>query len=433
MRQRIAALPSPWSMAGVCARVPWCNEGASYLAINWLRRFQLGDYPREGLKADDTWPWRPAAFLFGCLTAALFVAAFWLPPKGDEILVYETVLRESIRAWPGANTWEVHYGISPLYLWAVGGLGTLIHLPPVTVGRLVSLAFYSLALVGCFRGGSLRYPGVGLILIHPFLLTYAVRANPYVPALGVLWAGIRWLPRTTGWLAFTSAVSSNLQNLLLPATGTLGLLLRTRLSQRIAGAAVLTAAALGGIVVNWLFYGGRFPAAFIASHWYEPYRHFSGFNIEYVALGFGCCGFLVAVVGNRPVALRLATPLALLGMVVALATIHAELPAGPLASAAHRLGRYAVPVYTLGIGLGWAGLARAGTGALALIVGSLVAVLEICTLPWIFERYAWFAVIPVLIVWLGTGDQQPRWSRLYGLYAGSMVILGALYLRFGSL
>jgi hypothetical protein len=93
-------------------------------------------------------------------------------------------------------------------------------------------------------------------------------------------------------------------------------------------------------------------------------------------------------------------------------------------------GAHAIVALILGVGV--AALVMYCHRETGLLIFLFTAALSIVTLPWIYERYAWFVLLPILLVWYSQAAVlTSRWGTLFCIAV--CLPLYALYTYFGSL
>jgi hypothetical protein len=341
------------------------------------------------------------------LATSILSALLLQSPRGDEIDVYLPVVHASTNVWPDFNLFEVAYGISPLWTWAVGGLAAL-GLSELLAGRLLAFLGWAGCIFLCRREDAPLDLRLAALLAHPVLVVYAARAHPLWPGMFFLLLATRgalYLPLRVAlcWAAVT------VQNFLLAAVGTLGLLTGKGHLERMRWAFIMSLAGLLGILFNWALYGGQYPAAFVASKYYEPYRNFSGFTIGYLPLTLGLGGWLALILarGRAHWSMSIAAGI---GSALVLVSVAHAVPLGPIFNHAAIFGDWAISLVAIMVGLGFAGWMLLDRPRWQIVLGILLGAVSISTLPFYYERYAWFISAPILAVWATqkTIDEAPR-------------------------
>jgi branched-subunit amino acid transport protein len=341
---------------------------------------------------------------FTCLDAVL-VAAFGLviaclilqTPRGDEPLIYEAVIKASIKAFPSLNTTEVAYGVSPLWTWTTGLIGAS-GCSPVIAGRIVSL----LGWLGCglLLGGRRLVLASSLCWLHPLLLVFAARCHPFWLGMACLLAAAR-VPNVL-LRHLLGAAAASIQPFLIPAVVAVGLLPRARsaLVRLIAGATMGLVAVLG-MLSNWVLYGGQYPAAFKQTGHLAAYLTFDGFNEVYFALVAAGAGLMLWLIDRpRPSVQSLIVSLSAVAAIALGTGFTGGISKGPVASIAHHCGTAGqLWVWTLAMAAGGMGLSRLQLRRdwpLALCL--MLAAIALSRLPFTYERYMWFSVVAIVAV-----------------------------------
>jgi hypothetical protein len=339
----------------------------------------------------------------------------------------------------------VQYGISPIYLWLSGGVGHLLHLPPHLAGRLISVSGWIASAFVCFSRRRLVRPVALLALLNPIVLVYAMRAHPYTLALAVLWVG--WLSsgvraRSRIIVAF---IATNLHNFMLPVIGMGALIMFLRGDEtqsrggnasawvrRLALPTMIGLAGVLGVVASWILYGGMFPKSFQSNPFYQTYRTMRAFAPGYVPLVAGFAGLLLLVFGEGRIRWRVAGAWGAAGMIVAAFTLTGQPPIGPLFNTVGSVAHAALAPLGLVIGALSMGLGRRQEGSLETIAALGVLAVELFTIPYLYERYVWFGVVPIVMLW-STLQAPSRPRAIHAWYATAAVAGALVYLRFGSL
>ena len=141
---------------------------------------------------------------------------------------------------------------------------------------------------------------------------------------------------------------------------------------------------------------------------------------------------MLLCLGDGRIALRPAIGYAVAGIAVAMATLPRNRPVGPLFDTAVHAGHGVPRLMAIAVGALAIGLARqqqrpwetrAGLAALALQLGAV---------PFLYERYAWFGIVPLMMVW-STVQRPARPRAIHALYAAANLAGALVYLRYGSL
>lgn len=352
-----------------------------------------------------------------------------LPPRGDEINVYLPVAYQSTRQWPYINLIDVAYGVSPIYTWLLGAFGKLPVVPYIA-GRLLSCLCWLLAIRLCFPKGEIRFAEL-LLLLNPYVLIFACRLHPYT--LGLLILSIALLLecgiKTKTLFAF---LASNVQNFCAVSAVSMGLYASGGMGQRTRQVFLLSLAAAIGILFNWGLYGGRYPRNFIESSEYAPYLKFDGVTEGYFVLVPAFAGLYLFLFGNRRGNIRRSAGLGLVTLALASACLPA-LPLGPFSTALSKLFPNPNVTYPILVALSSVGLLRANRDCISLGLSLFLVAVSLSTLPYFYERYAWFALVPVLMVWARTSlsNWQPSRSQ-FTVYITIVAAFMVAYTAAGS-
>ena len=339
----------------------------------------------------------------------------WLPAKGDEPGVYLPVILASIDAWPSLNLTTVSYGISPLWTWLVGLLGQIF--PPLVAGRLVSMMSWlgSVLLFVQARGGvkgvaRCEYLWLECVALFfmPVSFVFTMRSHPFWLGVLLLLFAFHILRKSLGGFAIALAAAVSAQTFLVFA-GMVGFARSIPEILRMKSSVLLACMAVSvGIVGGWLLYGGRYPADFMASQYYAPYLTFDGFTEGYIPLQLGLFGWTsLLFIRAKFQSTGVSSSLRLL-LVVAMFGLFVPTPVGPIFTAFGKFG-------TLGI---WTGKALIAAGTYWIFrhgwqfAGVAVfSALALATLPFFYERYAWFVINAMFIVRLSI-DSDTRLRSL---------------------
>ncbi len=332
---------------------------------------------------------------------ALVVVAFNTPPKGDEKRGYIEPFTRAVEVWPRLNTTEVHHGLSPLYLWVTGGLGRLPG-GPIPWARIVSLLCFVPIVLTCLYTKEANGRLALLALFNPFVVFYAVRGHPIMPAMLFLWLG---------WLNARRR----------PALGYAGILAAAHLQIYLGAAALFWAFAFGesrkekitifcraamwallGICLNWWLIGGIYSESFYRSLQYQREHLYGSPSLGLLLLAPVCWGGTCWLLGCRA---KTSIPMLLLGLAagaIAALLLHAtRIPTGTIQAITDRFGSAGPLLWGLTVLALAAGLARWPRSFWQLAVGSLPAVLFFSSLPFLYERLVWFACYAPAVLWAG--------------------------------
>jgi hypothetical protein len=355
-----------------------------------------------------------------------------LPAKGDEPGVYLPVILASIEAWPSLNLATVSYGISPLWTWLTGLLGQVFS--PLVAGRLVSMMSWLGALFLYLRarrgtqdikncdGLSLE---VVILFAMPVSFVFAMRCHPFWLGVLLLLSAFQFLRISVGGFAIALAAAVSAQTFLVFA-GMVGF--ARSIAELLTMKAVVLLACVAvavGIVGGWLLYGGRYPTDFKASEYYAPYLSFDGFTEGYIPLQLGLFGWTSLIFIRAKVQTTI-VPISLLFLLpVTMFALFSLEPVGPIFTA---FGKFGVP----GI---WAGKALIVAGTYWIFrhgwqfAGiAVISALALATLPFFYERYAWFVIIAMFMVRLSTdSDTRLRTFPTWLAWGGGFIAVGTAW------
>ena len=362
----------------------------------------------------------------------MMATTLWLPAKGDEPGVYLPVILASIKTWPNLNLTTVSYGISPVWTWLVGLLGQVF--PPLVAGRLLSMMSW-LGAVYLFvraRGGAqgtTRSEGLWLegviLLVMPVSFVFAMRCHPFWLGVLFLLTAFQFLRTSAGSFAIALAGAVSAQTFVVFA-GMVGFVRSFTELLRMKAAVVLACIAIPvGIIGGWFLYGGRYPADFKASQYYAPYLSFDGFTEAYIPLQLGLFGWTsLLFIRSQVDALVVSRSIRLL-LVAAMLVLFTAAPIGPIFIVFGKFGVSGVWVGKACVAIGAYWLFRHGWQFAGI---AMMSALALATLPFFYERYAWFIIITMFIVRLSTNSS----TRLHALpswlaWVGGLMIVSAAW------
>lgn len=365
------------------------------------------------------------------LLAGMVVACLMQPPRGDEARYYRMPLTASAEAWPELQFEHLHHGLSPLWLWMIGGLAQLPG-SEIIWGRLLSW--------GCF-GGCLcllrRSPWAILLLLHPFIVIYACRAHPFMPGL-FCFLGALCLPYSrwpVGAALFAGA--AHLQGNLAALAPLFGFREQgLPLSERIRRSLWACTAAFAGIIGGWMMVGGMIAPNFYHSGIYqERWLRASHETWPYPLLAMAFTGGLLWLVNFSLRKKQFRLGILRLAVVGAALLAYAPLPWGPMASAVNLTSELKKALWFLIMAGLLAGWLRAIPSPWLLVAGAVSGGVFFSLLPFYFERLAWWVALQAAFLWvLAEEDQMPGLSRERKcLLISAGVLCSVLYFLFGSL
>ncbi|MBD2755314.1 hypothetical protein [Spirosoma validum] len=380
---------------------------------------------------------------YGLITVTFFILLYFsitLLARGDEGGAYLPTFQQAYEKWPALDM-SPYWAVSSFYLWIIDGilyglaslglLGDYLLL----IGRVFSLLCW-LILV-CTHATSGKYKAMA-ILFNPYVLIYASRAHPLLPAIllfYLFWILIRQ-NKKIGLLFLLFAV-----NFQVFTGGAIGLfmpkfpLVRKEVL-RVIGFGIV---AISGVLITWYTWGGVYPVKFI-NHTFFQHQHVNGKpSFGYPFTVFMLAGSTIWLAGNRTIneikqhqayswaviAFMIIAAIALYFManIVAIAREASQVILGNH----YQIGW--ILLYTL-IGLGWL---RVHRDHYPLIFGLLGSAILLITLPYLYERISIFATIAPCLIWCGLSKNEDQQHRLL-LPVCSLFVMGAiLYQMYGSL
>jgi hypothetical protein len=389
------------------------------------------------------------SYLFLIITAFCILLYFSLAiaPRGDEGDPYLKAFNQAYINWPRLDT-SPAWSLSSPYLWLVAGFHTLLqsicNLDIITSGRILSLTSWSaLALVFLREEKVIRWKA-SIVLFNPYLLIYATRAHPLAPALLMIyffWKGVQNKSRLWGvfiliavtFQVFTGGVAA----MLLPDS--VKNINYKSLSRAILGGLF----ALGGVFFTWLTWGGgMYPEAFENHQFFEIHHKNGTLSFGYISLAYMITGGIMWIIGDKKLS-ELFTDRNQTSLIVILLSLSAlvlyygkqttgvvdTLLAGlfPL-----KIAKFAhVFVFTV-LGMGWLRISR---DWVLLTFGVLGSAILMATLPYLYERIAFFGVLSPILIWvlLGHGKTETVYKERIALFCILFACLASIYQIFGVL
>ena len=387
------------------------------------------------------WPFLLMTTLTFCI---LLYFCFFLQSRGDESFPYLYSFRQAYSKFPGIDL-SPYWPVSSFYLWLIGGLEHLTRpfLPFefLTVGRLFSLLCWLTILILGALFNQNRYPWkIAVVLFNPYLLVYATRAHPLIPALLLFllfWFGVK-SNRKIAYLLLPFAV-----NFQVFIGGAIGLFIPSRWPLKrntffeMAGFGLL---ALTGVILTWLTWGGVYPKHFIESDFYRT-DHLNGkpswgYPLSVVLLS----GLPLWIIGSRGLKEFSQNKLYSISVISSVLISCLLLFAGPEVLGITELaGKFlfgdsskVLWISTYGfLGLGWLRLDRNQASLLFGLLGSSVVLIG---LPYFYERISFFATFAPCLVYAATQENNPP-KNPFLLFSAILifVIFAIIYELFGAL
>lgn len=361
-----------------------------------------------------------------------FVLATRLPPRGDELKFYAPHFEAAAAVWPGWSRDLLAHPISPVYVWIAGAVSALPGGSVIWM-RLLSLAALGGCIGTCLLSPRGRFLSALIVMIHPFVLVYSVRAHPFVPAIGCLWLAWRLRRGSPWWSGIPVMLASSLQpylaaTALLWGIGAAG-------GRREALRAIVIAGVFGGagVCLTWAAFGGIYPERFLESEFYRRYHLDGEPSYAYLLMVPLLGGLYLWILGRHGPTSRW-IPIAIGALAISAVVFWIDPPLGPIRTATARLGLLTGPAWIVIVGMMGAGWCRLHRDR-APLAGAVIASAAILSgLPYFYERIAWFGVLPCLALWAGVEVEGERVPRPLGITVVIVSLIGyAVYLRLGSL
>ncbi|MCC5876950.1 MAG: hypothetical protein JJU11_12085, partial [Candidatus Sumerlaeia bacterium] len=364
--------------------------------------------------------------VLGGVVLMVFVSMWLQPVRGDEASYYESVLNAAVETWPAVSPTHNHHGVSPGWLFQTGIVGKVTG-DGILGGRLLWFCFL-VGAWGVLRWGrvSCRWLGLAAVaFLHPLVLTYAIRAHPFVPALFFLLLAAMLTRRGhhPAVVALVLAVAVNFQqNLAAIAPAFLLLRMEGGWLEPLRRGTWACVGAGAGLAANWVFFGMNLhPDSFYDTELFHRYwiEGTHPVNFGYGALMIAMMGFYWWWAWGRLTPNRSGLGWgwsAVLGAGVVAVLLFHELPLGPMKSALERLpgdglARLMWLVLLLVATLGWS---RAPRSVVPLVIAALLLQgVFFSLLPLWFERFAWWGTAAVLILMAAVRGEEsgepPAW------------------------
>ena len=380
---------------------------------------------------------------YGLITVTFFLLLYFsitLEARGDEGGGYLDAFFQAYSTWPALDM-SPAWAISSFYLWIVSGaqaiLANLDFLGQFLLpsGRIISLLCW--LVLGYIHVRNGKHKALA-ILFNPYVLIYASRAHPLLPAILLFYLFWQLINRgkQTGLLFLLFAV-----NFQVFTGGAIGLFMPKfpLVKKEVIRVIIFGVVAICGVLITWLTWGGVYPEKFV-NHYFFQHAHVNGKpSFGYLCTVLMLAGTTLWISGNRTineikehrtysqavliVTICAAIVLYFIADIVAIAREGSQLIFGKY----YQFGW--VAVYGL-LGLGWL---RVHRDHYQLFFGLLGAAILLVTLPYLYERISIFATIAPCLIWCGLRKKEEQHDYLLLTVCCLFIISSVVYQIYGSL
>jgi hypothetical protein len=373
--------------------------------------------PRDALFVEKPVEPRWALLLWGSraisllLFAALAYTALNLKEIYDE-RAYLRAFEHAANVWPSLDrdpTWT----LPPTYLWLNV---PLLEAPGGAIfwGRLISLGCYAACLASCLLTRQRQRLGAFHVWLNPWILAYAVRAHPLLPALAILW--FCWLWRQRGSRASVAGLlpTSNLLPFLAGTSLTWGLVGEHDWRKAWRSTLLAWVCAVAGLALTWLLIGGFYSHEVLHSAYYAKWFEGKPRNWGYFLYAPILCGPYLTLLG-RFSARSLWQGAAMAAACLAYGLLAFDdtglsagifLRVGDVPDVLTRIPHFIVLAIIAAHGLAIVGWARCHRDGVALLAGVVAASVLLCAVPFYWERLATYGVIGPLLIWASRCEER---------------------------